>query len=40
MHWSYEDVRALPLDVYDVLVEWMNRPEWATPVEDVDEDDE
>ena len=29
--WTYDDVRSLPLDVYDLLVESMNAP----PKEDV-----
>jgi hypothetical protein len=26
MGWTYHDVRSLPRDVYDVLVEELNRP--------------
>lgn len=27
MHWSYPELMALPVDLYDVLVEELNNPE-------------
>jgi len=25
MHWTYDDLMALPIEVYDVLIEMLNR---------------